>query len=74
MRRSRPGSCEAHVGEELGAFGGIELGDLGLHGAADGDHLSAFLVGALLDGGRVGVAGAEGGLVDVGDVELGLGW
>ncbi len=29
--------------------------------------------GALLDGGGVGVAGDEAGLVDVGDVELGLG-
>ncbi len=64
---------EAHVFEELVALGGLELGDLGFHLAADADDLGVLFGGACFNGGGVGVSGGEAGLVDVGDVELGLG-
>ena len=48
MRRFEAGLGEAHVCEELGAFGGLELRDLGFDRAADADDLGAFFGGALL--------------------------
>ncbi len=66
------GLFEAHLFEELVAFGGFELGDFGLHLPADADDLTSLFGGALFYGCGVGVAGDEAGLVDVGDVELGL--
>ena len=67
------GLVEAHVLEELVALGGVELGDLGLHLAADADDLGVLFGGALLYGGYPLVAFSEAGVVDVGDVEHGLG-
>ena len=67
------GLVEAHAFEEFGALGGFELGDLGFHGSADADDLGSLFFGTLFDGGGVGVAFDDAGLVDVGDVELRLG-
>jgi len=67
------GLAEAHVLEEFIALGGFELCDLGFHGSADANDLGAFFFGTLLYGGGVIVALDESGVVDVGDVKLGLG-
>ena len=67
------GFFEADGFEEFGALGGFELGDLGFEGSADADDLTSLFGGTLFYGFGVGVAGGEAGLVDVGDVELGLG-
>ena len=67
------GLGEAEVLEELVAGVGVEESDFGFEGAADADDFGVFFGGAFFDGGGVGVAGGERGLVDVGDVEHGLG-
>jgi len=67
------GLGEAHVLEEFVALGGFELCYLGFHGSTDANDLGTFFFGALLDGSGVGVALDECCVVDVGDVELGLG-
>jgi hypothetical protein len=67
------GLFEAHVLEEFVALGGFQLGDLGLECSADADYLGALFDGALLDRCGVGVALNKSGVVDVGDVKLGLG-
>ena len=59
--------------KKLGALGGFELRDLGFEGTADTDDLAVLFGRALLYCFGVGVARGEAGLVDVGDVELGLG-
>jgi hypothetical protein len=66
------GFFEAHLFQELVAFGGFELGDFGFHLPADSDYLTSLFSGAFFYGCGVGVAGDEAGLVDVSDVELGL--
>ncbi len=64
---------EPERGEELGPLGALELGDLGLDRGRDDDPARALFLGHLRHAGRMRVAGGRGRLLDVADIEDGLG-